>query len=388
MTSRHARQIFPPVLGIACATVVFVSCVHAQQLSSSIDLQAMQVRYTNTVRTTGLGISPALQINWPQVSVNAQGTYAQFAHLWSTDGTVAASIFTPQHGIFFAELTPSFGGSAHEDGTRTGVMQADGRIYAGGSTSGAWIGVGGGSTWDGAVWRRVREGEAGLWWCPGAVSTGFAVQPNIVDDSIRYTDLSFSMQWSRAPFTLSGMAGVRAGTALPALTRTTTWASASAMLWIVPRGALLVSAGTYPVDYTQGFPGGHFALVGIRLALAKRTSPAADMREPAGGPTSEETKAAGLRGTQIVTGTDRPQLRLQATGARTVEIAADFTAWHPRPLTPTPGGWWTFPLPNAPGTYQVVIRVNGGPWLVPPTLPSVTDEFGGTAGVIIIPERP
>jgi len=34
--------------------------------------------------------------------------------------------------------------------------------------------------------------------------------------------------------------------------------------------------------------------------------------------------------------------------------------------------------------YRVNLRVDGGPWIVPPGLPSVVDEFGGAVGILTI----
>ena len=50
-----------------------------------------------------------------------------------------------------------------------------------------------------------------------------------------------------------------------------------------------------------------------------------------------------------------------------------------------PNGDWTVERVVAPGTHRVAIRVNGGPWAVPPNLPHVSDEFGGEVGLLIVP---
>ena len=47
-------------------------------------------------------------------------------------------------------------------------------------------------------------------------------------------------------------------------------------------------------------------------------------------------------------------------------------------------GTWEARLPLAPGVYRVNLRVDGGPWIVPPGLPSVVDEFGGAVGILTI----
>ena len=76
-------------------------------------------------------------------------------------------------------------------------------------------------------------------------------------------------------------------------------------------------------------------------------------------------------------------VRLRA--AMTVELMADFTEWEPVSMIQLPNGDWTVERVVAPGTHRVAIRVNGGPWAVPPNLPHVSDEFGGEVGLLIVP---
>jgi 1,4-alpha-glucan branching enzyme len=77
-------------------------------------------------------------------------------------------------------------------------------------------------------------------------------------------------------------------------------------------------------------------------------------------------------------------VRVNAPGARTVEINGDFTNWAPVRLVPAADGWWTSTLPLKRGKYQMNLRVNGGDWTVPPGLLSMTDEFGGTVGLLVV----
>ena len=52
-------------------------------------------------------------------------------------------------------------------------------------------------------------------------------------------------------------------------------------------------------------------------------------------------------------------LRVRASGARTVELMADFTDWEPVTLTPGAAGFErAFTL--AAGTHRVVVRIDGG----------------------------
>src|SRR6185437_4332618 len=169
----------------------------------------------------------------------------------------------------------------------------------------------------------------GLWYANGPVNSTLTVQPTAVDDSLRYTDMAAEGQWRVGMLDLGAVAVTRAGSHLPALgTGARAWGSVSAVAWLLPRVALLASAGTYPVDYTQGFPGGRFVSAGVRIALTRTARPALATRplEPVAAATSvtELQLAGGAAGRRI--------LRLKVPGARTVEVTGDFTGWAPTAL--------------------------------------------------------
>lgn len=356
----------------------------AQRVVSSIDVQEMQLRYADSLRETATGITPSLRAGWDNATVAASGTFAQLARDWSANGSVGASVFTPSAGSFSAELAGTLGGSAHQDGASTGSAIGIGRLHLDAASLGAWIGAGGGATSDGYTWRSVREGEAGLWYAKGPVNATLTAQPTAVDDSIRYTDLTAQGQWRVGILDLGAIAVTRAGSHLPLPTLGTSpsaWGSVSAVAWLLPRVALLASAGTYPVDYTQGFPGGRFVSAGVRISLTRTTRFTQSMQalEPVMAATSViDLQLAGSTGGRRI-------LRLRVPRARTVEVTGDFTGWVPRALVGGADGWYTFETPLSPGTYQMNVRVDGGKWLPPPSLPTVKDEFGGLTGVLLVP---
>jgi hypothetical protein len=163
-----------------------------------------------------------------------------------------------------------------------------------------------------------------------------------------------------------------------------TWGSLSAVAWLKPRVAAVLSGGTYPIDPTQGFPGGRFLSASIRLAQGARHTPrpsSPGVAPDSGGlpdPSAVQRFMWGKSGANAVTLTAKVAL------AQTVEIAGDFTNWTPVQLSSAADGLWGVTLPLKSGTYQMNIRVDGGPWRVPPGLLSVVDEFGGSVGLLTI----
>jgi len=144
--------------------------------------------------------------------------------------------------------------------------------------------------------------------------------------------------------------------------------------WIAQRIALVGSAGTYPVDLTQGFPGGRFASVSIRFG-SRRFTPS---REPRLVPLPRNVFALrnadnGLR-----------EIRIRVPAARSVEIMGDFTDWKAVRLQSGDAEWWSIRLPVTRGIHEVNMRVDGREWTVPSGLQKKSDEFGGSVGVLVV----
>lgn len=378
----HTRpSVFVLAAGLLAGCMI-PSVADAQRIVSTLDAQGTRLRYADTVDATAAGITPSVRLNWKNAELGSSGTFAQLGHAWSANGSLDASVSTPSAGPLSAELAGTLGGSTHQDGTRTGSAIGLGRMHLDGASVGTWIGAGAGATSDGFAWRRVREGEAGVWLGNGPATLTLIVQPTVVDDSIRYTDLTADGNWHGGILELGAIAGTRAGARLPLVASSATaWGSVNAAAWVLPRVALLASAGTYPVDYTQSFPGGRFVSVGVRLSLTPRLRPAASPLAIEPG-----VAASGVAELQLTRAGDRKwTLRLRAPEVRKLEVNGDFTGWQPRTLDREADGWYALAAPLASGTYQLNVRVNGGEWTPPPSLPTVRDEFGGTAGVLVVP---
>ncbi len=76
-----------------------------------------------------------------------------------------------------------------------------------------------------------------------------------------------------------------------------------------------------------------------------------------------------------------------AADARRVDLAGDVTNWDTVPMKRTGTKTFVLTLRAAPGVHQVAVRLDGGAWRVPAGLAKVTDEFGGVAGVLVLPAR-
>jgi len=367
------------------------AAVHAQagglRVISSVDVSATAVTYADSIHTRGGSVTPAFRVDWAHATVGGSATVSQLSRSGSSvQASLSPSVFTPSVGVFTAELAGAFGGSTHDDGTRTGQALGIVRGYAIGEGRGAWAGGGAGRTWDGFIWRSVRQGDFGGWLSRGNATGLASVTPVVVKDSIHYTDVQGALRYPKGAFELGVTAGFRTGATSPAIGGSSrAWGSVSVIGWLSRQFAVVGSAGSYPVDLTQGFPGGRFVTLALRLASPNTRQVQREIDAAgSGGTTTPETKGMAFEVGPEVAGTTQRELRVFAPSANVVEITGDMTQWEPVALTRGTDGWWRVSRPLARGTYQMNMRVDGGPWMVPPGLLSSRDEFGGTAGILTI----
>ena len=354
-----------------------------QRISATLDAGGTRVRYADTIFATGLSVSPALSYESSLSTVGLSATLSKFAGGTSTQGMLFGSTFTPTFHLLSGEVGGSVGGSAHQDGSRTGTGSAFVRAHLMGDRTGGWAGGGLGDTRDGTTSHRVRQTEAGAWMrfsTAGYVEA--TVTPTTVGDTIRYADAELAIRWKFAAGEVGATAGIRNGTGLPALPGAKSgWGGLSLTTWVRPTVAVVASTGTYPLDFSQGFPAGKYVTVSVRISSTKHeralSQPAVAIHEESGPITDFTTSANGARRV----------FRVRAPAAHSLDIIGDFTQWKPLAMHAEGNGWWTATLSVAPGTYQMNMRIDGAGWVVPPGLTAIKDETGGQVGILIVPNR-
>lgn len=371
----------------ALVSALLLTSAAAAQRTVHIDVTGADLRYADTLNATSFGVSPALELQSARASLRAAGTFSRLGSAgWSMQGAVGGGLYSPTAGRFVAELAGSAGASAHRDGNRTGRWLAGVRGHVLGSGSGLWIGGAAGRGWDGVAWRNIRQLDVGGWAGGADRSALLSLTPSIVDDTIRYVDTQLALEWAVRSLEWSALAGFRAGDRVAALGGTQkAWGSVSLVAWLVPWGGLVAGAGTYPVDLTQGYPGGRFITLGVRVRPPVRPSATAASATSAAAAAPAHAANGGMEAFDA-----RPAargevtLRIRAPKANRVEINGDFTLWQPVPLVRDGTGWWAVTLPIESGTHEMVVRTDGGDWVVPPGLTAVADEFGGRVGILVV----
>ncbi len=358
--------------------------VQAQETGASVDIGGMSMRYADSIDATAIALTPTFWTGSRLTSLVVSGTLSQFTSSgWSAQGAGAASAFTRRIGLLMGEIEGAAGGSTHNDGSRTGQALAMARAHLAQTTRGAWIGAGAGRTWDGVEWRNVRQAEVAAWARMASFTAFASASPVVVDDSIRYTDAQLSGSVNLARVELAASGGFRSGSRLPTLGGTAkSWGSASITGWFRPRLAIVASVGTYPVDLTQGFPGGRFASLSIRIGSRRFPASTASLSQLEDFPMSSRSVPPSFE-MRSAGGSSR-ELRVRAASAQSVEVMGDFTDWQPLGLHLGGDGWWSITLPIAAGIHELNIRVDKGSWSVPEGMASKTDEFGGSVGILVV----
>lgn len=393
----RARQVLAG--GLLATAVLPVTPLNAQRMSATLDVGGAALGYRDSPTTTGATLAPNLRLDWTRATLAATGSASRLGSVgWSSQGGIDASLFTPNAGPVVGELSVSFGGAATTSLVRTGQALGVARAHLMTPRAGTWGGVGGGSAWDGAVWRPVRQYEGGGWARVGMVTAVASVTPTSVDDTLRYADAAAALRLTASGLEVGTSFGIRRGRRLPAYaSNERAWGGGSAAIWFLDWAAVVGSAGSYPVDLTQGFPGGRYATLGIRLGTRPVPAGARSLmrvrtsgRAASAAHPLDVTRAAGVHAMTVgpVSGgsTARRErtLRVHAPVAARVEIAGDFSGWQPVALARVGGGWWAGQVTLAPGAQQMVVRADGGAWIAPPGLLAITDEFGGSVGLLVV----
>lgn len=184
---------------------------------------------------------------------------------------------------------------------------------------------------------------------------------------VRYTEaeLALHLEGDRTSFDISSAARRdpdAARTIEPAI-------SATAAFWTGETRAVVLSVAHQLPDWVHGADAADAVSVGLRLRQ----------------PTPLDARAMRLIPVVHVSDSDSGRvLRVRASGAATVEVMGDFTEWEAIALTRS-GAVFERAIPLGSGSHRLVLRINGGSWRPAANTPAVDDDFGGRAGLLVVP---
>jgi hypothetical protein len=346
----------------------------AAQLFTSLDANAARATYDGYLASGVFTLAPTVTYADRGLRLGVDGAFSEF-ETGHTSAIVDATAGIG--GPIAGRLRWDLGGEGAELWYRStppvlsGVITPRLRIDQG--PFAAWVAGAVGSTDNDSVFGQfVGRGEIG-----GLVALPH-VTPSITLSTTRagvahYTDLQSVIQSEYGRFAVSATVGTRSGVLLGGVA---SWFNAEARMTLFDGVALVIAGGSYPADLVRGAPGAHFIGGGLRVSDTFRLR----KRSPA------VARYDALNGVTDVL-VDARTLRFTAPAKATVEIMADFTGWQPVPMVEVKPGVYQVTLtdPVAPGPHRVNLRVNHGDWGVPRELPPITDDFGGTAGSLVVP---
>ena len=192
----------------------------------------------------------------------------------------------------------------------------------------------------------------------------------------RWAETEAGLSWGGRRVSAAVAVGARlAGRGVPS----GSWGSATLALRLSSPLSLVAGAGTAS--------GGRFALDGEHrfVTLGFRVRP---QFAPAMSDAPSTPVAATISGLSVGSlGGSRYELSVTAPRARRVEITGDFTNWKPLALARATDGRWLTTLTLSAGTHRLNARVDGGSWIVPPGLTTMSDDFAGEVGLLVIERR-
>ena len=365
----------------------------------SLDIGTALLRQPGLPGSSVLTLASQLRYDATRGSVGGSGIVALTPEQrFTAQGLASASVYAPPGRKLRWELAASASAFGLSGASTTGSWQVLGREHLSLSTGGLFAGLGVAAT------RRTSK------WLPAFVAHGGAFRrldplgTSELSGSIAYTRAELAPDqngsfgggrtvtsysdavgfWSheRGPWELLVGGGVRL--AHGGMERTSSWAAGSATLWITPRIGLTGAAGRALADVVRGVPTVRYVSLAVRVGFRRRSM------TTLAGPISSLGEGSAASGPQVTVLRGEGGLRVisvRVAAAKEVELMADFTQWEPVKLIrdAAKSDAWTVSLPVAAGAHRIAVRVDGGEWQVPTNLPRVSDEFGGSSGMISVP---
>jgi hypothetical protein len=255
---------------------------------------------------------------------------------------------------------------------------------------GVWFGGAGGSTHRTGIPLRSTAYDAGVWGeYKRTTATAAAVWTRSLDTDLLLAsslpsrrpigayvvrDATLTVQQSLAALDLAAIMTIRSGEGVTTKVNDRALMLAGAV-YLTPQVALTVSGGRQLADPLRALPDAKFLSASVRVLLLRK-DPAVRQIERYGAIAIMRSDAAGGGGTITI--------RVLANSTARVEAYGTFSGWEPVQMQ-----WvldaWELRVHVPSGPQRVAVRVNGSQWRAPANLTKVTDEFGGEAGLVVVP---
>jgi hypothetical protein len=414
VSRRIVRFLVCLVLAFACAREM------PAQFTSAIDLSSRSSQASAGGWQSQLALSPFARYDHPRLSVDGRWTVmGGDGQRLSGLGNLGATYFSPTRVGLQLSVTGFADRSLLNETFAVTSLGADTRLSYRAGRSGAWLGrevmrdnkptpvsptaelsAGAWHQWKSALvtftlssfgsregargptfWTETRPTRSGSS-APTGPDTGQRSAPRTLDTLTfgdsgstgaqrNWNDAEVALHWNAGPLAFRGLIGTRFSTTNQP---NETWGQVQGSLALAPEIALIATSGVHPSSAVYGIARARFVEVGFRVAPSMLRRPRLPVGvRPVAAAFIVENGEGGQR-----------TLRIRVPSARTVELSGDFTSWRPVALKHADDDRWETTLSIAPGIHRIVIRVDGDKWSPPPGVSSVSDEFQGVVGVIVV----
>jgi len=413
-----------PKAAIAALTLVLLAPQGAlAQVASKLQAGSITTQQDGEVPASVFSVAPGIRVDLPYFALAAHGSAWLTGQQWQiADGTLSGTLLSPTIKHLRAEVIGNASRAFFDRSLANDQVDAQARLHMlFAQNGGIWVGGGVARPWRIAVVSAVDVTGGGAWTRVGdatfsgtytnffftkvaasrdssgttqtcgtrndplslAGSSGSSLSSSSTATATdcrrqsRFSDIEGSVNWAYGWLELTGQAGYRFGDSYDVTPDSRRWAAGTAVLWITNRVAAVMGGGRIPANPSRGLPARNYANFGLMLSyssIPRTTVPVAPM-------TIAAVKDFEVR--PLATGTQKITVRVG--GVETVEVMGDFSDWTPLVLMRRGRDLWDITLPVTAGVHEINLRLDGGPWLAPPGLPTRRDSFSGDVGLLVVP---
>ena len=401
----------------ALSLVLLVPQGAAAQIASRLEAGTITTQQDGELPTSIFSVAPGIRVDLPYVAFSARGSAWLTGQQWQiADGTVSGTLLTPTKFGLRGEVVGNASRAFFDRSLQNDQVDAQARLHAlFKQRGGIWVGGGVARPWRVAVVSSVDVTGGGAWTRVGgtmlsgtytnffftkaaadtascsvrseALAPSNARQASLADNASgadatecrrqsRFSDVEGSVNWAYGWFEVTAQAGYRFGESYDVTPDSRRWAAGSAVVWLTSRLAAVLGGGRVPANPSRGLPARNYMNLGMMLSYSSIPRKSVPVT-----PRTAAVRDFEVR--PLATGTQKITVRVG--GVETVEVMGDFSDWTPLVLMRRGRDLWDISLPVTAGVHEINLRIDRGPWLAPPGLPTRKDSFNGEVGLLVVP---